>query len=271
MGVVKHHIGDIINDYKLVDKNKKNKRILYTIQCIKCNNIRTTANLSQNQTTHNSTICKDKYIASFIGNIFEDYICIDAYMDKRLFLVLKCSKCGIERTVAEKDLKRIENKHGQTCSKNLKSSLKDFDETIYQRLKKKHANMLTRITNPKYHHYEKYKNYDCDYKYFCDFALDFYEEFAKTCNKIGIDNVYIDRINNSKGYIKGNIRFVDAQTSAVNRDIQTKFSINGMIYNNATLAAKHIKVSHSYLSRMLQKTKYGESFKCKEYTIIKLK
>ncbi len=267
----KYKIGEIIGDFTLLEKNKNSKnRILYKIKCNICGDIREIMNLTNKQTQHNIINCKNTYVKSFIGNKYNDYICIDAYIDRRLFLVLKCDKCGIERIVAEKDLKRFNNSHGYTCTRNLIKLLDNFDQAIFHRLQVKYKNIIYRTTNPKYHHYETYNKLGCDYKYFCDFALDYYDDYYKACKELGINNVYIDRIDNSKGYIYGNIRFVNAKRSAINRTTQTYFECNNKVYYSAMDFSKEYNISHSYISRELSKINVGETFNFRGHIIKKI-
>lgn len=270
MSKLKYTIGSKINDFTIINITKENNRLKYYIKCDICGDERSVYNLTNTQTTHSLRNCRKVYAKSFVGKLYGDFICIHSYINKRLFLVLKCSKCGIEREVAEKDLKRFSNSHGYTCARALRNLVVDFDETVYNRLITKHKNIIYRTTNPSYHHYETYSKFKLDYKFVADFIIDFYDDYKEACDELGVDNVFIDRIDNDKGYEKGNIRFVDAKKSVWNRKTQTKFTVDGVLYYSACEYSKKENVTHSYISKILKNMNSGEKFNFRGHEIQKL-
>lgn len=266
----KYLIGEAINDFILIDKQKNNGRISYIIKCNVCGDIRGISNITDTATIHTNRNCRNTYAKTFIGKIYGDFKCINAFYDKRLMLELECLICGIKRIVSEKDICRFNNLHGMICVKILRGLFDNYDEMVYNRLIIKYKNMIYRCTNKSYHSYDKYKNYDIGYSKLYDFMIEFYDNYKIACERYGIDNVFIDRMNNNLGYVSGNICFVDAKGSAINRSSQTYFTVDGTMYKSAIDFSNEVNVSSSYISRILSEMKYGDKITFKDKEIIKI-
>lgn len=91
--------------------------------------------------------------------------------------------------------------------------------------------MVRRMTNPKDPAYQTYvveKGLEIDEIFITD-PWAFYEEIGEYPGK----GYSIDRIDNKKGYVKGNIRWANAQTQAANKGLyqKNKSGISGITWN----------------------------------------
>ena len=93
--------------------------------------------------------------------------------------------------------------------------------------------MVRRMTNPKDPAYQVYvveKGLEIDEIFITD-PWAFYKEIGEYPGK----GYSIDRIDNNKGYVKGNIRWANSQSQAANKGIykKNKSGISGITWNTA--------------------------------------
>jgi hypothetical protein len=162
--------------------------------------------------------------------------------------------CGTQTTVISGNLKKGNStscgcKRISSCSARMKT-LNLRHGQAKTKLWKTWKGIIERTTKP-YH--QNYKNYGGAGIFVCEEWL-VYENFA---NYIGIppsDSHSIDRINNSKGYEPGNIRWATAKDQAHNRKTNV-WVIVGEEKMLATDAAKKLTVSKSTIGRWIQSGK----------------
>lgn len=98
-------------------------------------------------------------------------------------------------------------------------------------------NMVYRTTNPKSKAFARYEKVVQEgEKIDPEFVTDPWAFFAEIGEKTRPD-LSIDRINNSKGYVKGNIRWADAHTQYINRNIVKRSKAEEKILDLARAAA----------------------------------
>lgn len=156
-------------------------------------------------------------IAYPIGTVIDDLQVIDYVINKNgtTACICKCLKCGRIKEKLPNEFKRHSGTTHMACGKGLK--LKD---PIFH---SKWCGLKQRIYNPNYDHYDRYggRGLTCAYDSFIDFYDDMYESWLEA--KKSIKSPEIDRIDNNKGYIKGNLRWVDRKGNVNNSSRMRKF------------------------------------------------
>jgi len=98
------------------------------------------------------------------------------------------------------------------------------------------SDLKNRCDNPFHRDYINYggRGIQHKYKYFVDFYDDCHSDYSIACKKYGRENIRIDREDNNSDYVRGNIRFVTHEVSALNRRImQDRFHL--CVHHNGEL------------------------------------
>ena len=208
-------IGKVIGDYKVIDKIVKNKRSCYLIRCEICGNEKYTYNITEKYMKHGLTQCKKVMCKKYIGIEVGDYKIINAYLKRRLFVDARCNICGVvKRNIAFKDFRNNKNNHSKHCTI---LNTDKYDKKIVRKLLRTYQNCKTRIRLGNEGH-EKQKSWKGLEFGFSD-SVDFVEYTYNLIKDKDIDKMTIDRIDNYKGYVKGNIRFITIEEQQRNKKI----------------------------------------------------
>lgn len=187
-----------------------------------------------------------------VGTIVDDLEIIDHVINKNntTVCVCKCLKCGRIKEKLPNELRRHSGTTHSACGKGLKTK----DPVFHTRW----CGLKQRIYNPNYEHYDRYggRGLTCDYDNFIDFYDDMYESWVEANKKYA--SVEIDRIDNNKGYVRGNLRWVDRTTNVNNSSKMRKFigiSPTGEKFfsTNQTAFAKEHNLSSKQINAVLIK------------------
>lgn len=187
-----------------------------------------------------------------IGDVVDDLELIDfRYVNHQKKFTCKCKVCGREKDLVEACLGLHKGTTHRACGKGLKTKDKKFYNT-WQGLKH-------RIYNENYHHYNRYdgRGLTTDYDNFIDFYDDMYESYLKAKKKLG-DKISIDRIENDKGYVRGNLRWANQKTQVNNSSKMRKLkgiSPDGTVYKFKNM--RDFAKEHGLSSKQIQAVASG--------------
>lgn len=211
-------VGQIKGDFLILEKLVKNKRSYYKVQCQVCGDISYTYNITDKVLVHSDIKCKNTTVQNIIGFEINDFKVIDARYNKRLMLDVQCKICGaIRHNVAKKDFDIHSNRHGAICT--IKATNKYPNKKIVKKLIRGYQNCRMRVllseTNDKYRNYQ---GIEFGYKNTSEFVEDIYASIEQLVNEgVSLEKISLDRIDNTKGYIIGNVRGAIGKTQATNK------------------------------------------------------
>lgn len=153
------------------------------------------------------------------GLVFGDLEVLEIFRDynNELKAMCRCLVCGRINEYWYKDIRRgIGIKHRMCASRVPK-------DEIFYKLRNTHSKMKDRCDNPRNKRYKYYgaRGIHHEFEYFIDFYDYAKPLLLKAMEEVDSDmyKLSLDRIDNSKGYIKGNLRFTNSRTQILNSSI----------------------------------------------------
>ena len=243
-------VGKTKGDFLILEKLIKNKRSYYKIKCNICGDISYTYNLGDKYLIHSDVRCRNTTIKNIIGYELNDFVVINANYSNRLMLDVKCKVCGsVRKNIAKKDFVNKNNFHGKICT--IKSTDIYPNKKIVRKLIRGYQNCKMRILNSESNEkYSGYKGLKFGFSDTTEFVAELYESFDKLISQgIDINDITIDRIDNSKGYIPGNVRGATSTTQANNKRNSYIYFLNEIEIERKDLLMK-LNIYQQKLSRL---------------------
>lgn len=134
----------------------------------------------------------------------------------------KCLKCLAIKTnnlnSIRRQLREDGSLHTEACSKYYNNIIREqVGDNMLKQFRGFYRYAKERCCNPNSKDYKRYKG-KFKFKDYTEYARNCFESYKKSYSIYGENNLSIDRINNSKGYEVGNIRFVPMSVNAKNKD-----------------------------------------------------
>ena len=200
-----------------------------------------------------------------IGDIVDDMLLIDRDYDKpdvgrvaRFYC--ECQKCGRIKSMSTSALR---DQHGTThkaCSQGYAKK--------YPKLYHCWNTSLDRITNPNNERYKDYggRGLTHDFPLFIDFVDYMLPSYLELCDKYDSFNITLDRIDNNKGYIKGNLRWATQKVQANNRRTNKQITLinketkEQIFFKTYRSCAEYLGIAEKTLKRRILKGVISDEF-----------
>ena len=269
-----YNVGDMIGDFVIKDvPTNEARKIQRVSECTVCglekvfrpDNIKDHPNII----FHNSHAYKRE--TQFpVGTVIGDMTIISHTRTTdpngyhtRACMICKCNICGKERTLRPDSLGVTSFDHS-VCSINQYGGLSVGE---YHRFYTIWCNMKERCVNPLNRNYKIYgargitTEYTDDQKGYLGFLEDMYQSYLEHVAQYGEKDTTLDRIDNSKGYYKDNLRWATRIEQAQNKRLMTRIFLavdplgNAYISNNqAQFSRNHPPLASTKIARCLSQS-----------------
>lgn len=135
-----------------------------------------------------------------------------------MIATIECNQCGARKQIQIKSLIKNRNKiHNQFCSQYyLNIAKKEIGNKAAMNFHNTYRRAHERCLNPNCKDYQKYKN-KFHFIDFCEYFKSCYELYKDALKHHDSNELSIDRIDGTKGYEPGNIRFVTMTENLKNK------------------------------------------------------
>lgn len=150
------------------------------------------------------------------GLVFGDLEVLEVFRTHNSELKAKCRclVCGRVNEYWYRNIKRGVGVNHYMCASRIPK------DKIFYKLRNTHSKMKDRCDNPKNHRYKHYgaRGIWHEFEHFIDFYDYAKPLLLKAMEEVDSDmyKLSLDRIDNNKGYIKGNLRFANRKTQILN-------------------------------------------------------
>ena len=136
--------------------------------------------------------------------------------------IYKCLVCGAIKKHSlnsmQRQFKKNNTLHSESCSKYFNKVIKDkLGDKCLKQFRSFYRYARERCCNPNSKDFVRYKG-KFKFRDFTEYANACLSEYENAYKIYGENNLSIDRVDNSKGYEVGNIRFVPMRINAKNKD-----------------------------------------------------
>lgn len=209
-----------------------------------------------------SRVYETKY---HIGDIVGDMLLISRDYDKPdvkrvVRYYCECQICGRIKSLATTHLSQEHGITHQACSQGY---AKKYPKLYYTW----NASYM-RIVNPNDRRYKDYggRGLTHDFPLFIDFVDYMLPSYLEVLDKYDSYNITLERIDNEKGYVKGNIRWATQKEQANNRSTNKKIILinrenkEKMFFNTFKSCAEYLNISVKTLKRRVLKGEISDNF-----------
>lgn len=241
-------VGKKIYDYTVLEKEVYNKRSRYKVKCDVCGNIKSVFNLNESSLTHSTDSCKEMFAKSIIGQIKDDYIIIDSYFDKRLKVKIQCQICNETRITDYRNIENNSYNHDINCI--LRST--KYDKKIINKICRTYSNCKTRIRkgNEGVPNYKAYQGKEFGFNSSLEMVYELYESLQELSQTYPLDVLTIDRIDNTRGYIPGNVRYITMKEQAFNKSTSYVYKCGDNTFYSSIDLASYLNITQQKVSRL---------------------
>lgn len=205
-----------------------------------------------------------KYIIN-IGDIYDDYKCIDIVKDEKNYTryVMQCQKCGKIKYMLAPTIADNRGTHHKSCGKGLGVT---YDKSFYSRWQSMRLRTSPSFWNRE-NYYDRGINSDA-FESFIDFYNAMYNSWLEHVEKYGEENTSLERIDVDGNYTPENCCWICLSEQKGNQQKTVYFKVidtnsgNVEYHKNALAYAKENHLPNSYIHELISK---GKTYQDKTY------